>query len=63
MHEDRLYNLDKRQDLNILYKAMIIAGKEIDPQFVRKLEHIHNNGVPFNNNFINILAELIKYGL
>lgn len=60
--EDKLYFLDKKQDFNALYKAMIYASKEIDPEFVKKLEHLHANGVIFNNNFLNVLADLIKNG-
>jgi len=63
IQEDRLYNLDRKQDFNTLYKAMILAGKEIDPQFVKKLGHLHHNGITLNNDLLHILAELVKHGL
>lgn len=63
IQENKLYDLNKRQDFNILYKAMLYAGKEIDPQFVEKLEYIHKNGVNFNNTFLLVLMDALKHGL
>lgn len=63
VQEDKLYNLDKKQDFSILYKAMIYAGKEVDPQFVKKLEYLHNNGLPLNNNLLSLILDALKHGL
>lgn len=63
IQEHKIYNLDKKQDFNVLYKAMIYAGKEVDPEFVKKLEYLHNNGITFNNNLLQVLVEVIKHGL
>lgn len=63
IQEDKLYDLNKRQDFNTLFKAMLYAGKKINPQFVKKLDYIHHNGIDFNNAFLLVLMDALKHGL
>lgn len=63
IQENKVYDLNRRQDFNTLFKAMLYAGKEIDPQFVKKLEYIHHNGIALNNAFLLVLMDALKHGL
>lgn len=61
--QNKIYDLNNRQDFIDIYKAMIFAGKSIDPHFIDKLHHLHNNGIMLNKHLLPIIADLIKYGL
>jgi hypothetical protein len=60
---DKMYDLNKRQDFNDIFKVMLMAGKEIDPQFIKKLEYLHNNGVTLHSKVLIVIADLIKHGI
>jgi len=58
---DRLYNLDKKSDLHLVERAALQAYKEeVDPLIIQKLMFLQNNGVIFNNNFLQILFTMSK---
>lgn len=63
LQADKLYNLNKKGDMQEFYRAFIYAGKEIDPQFINKLQHLHNNGLTLTMDILNILSKLVKEGL
>jgi hypothetical protein len=60
---NKLYNLDRGEDRQAIYKAMLIAFKnQVDPQIHRKLEYLQGMGIGFNTHFLHDVANLIKHG-
>ena len=55
-----VYNVHKRNQFNELYRAFIIAGRALDPDFVQKLYYLHKEGFTLNDNMLLLLKTLNK---
>lgn len=60
LKDNYLYDLDKKGDLREVYHAWIYAGNKIDPYFVDKLYHLHNNGITLTTDILLILKQITK---
>lgn len=60
MLKTSIYNVHKKGHFNELYRAFIIGGKTLDPDFAQKLYYLHKEGFTLNDSMLLLLKILSK---
>lgn len=61
MLSDRNYSTSSISDRREIYKAMLIAYREIDPEISRKINYfVNTSGIQIDNQFLHVLGGLIR---